>query len=648
MPWEGVEEKKQKQGTKNARLVNVLHVHKPDYTRMKTLLAYTKEWKVWHKHWGNSVFTVETPTEKSSQAEKTRYIQMIQIHGSVQLSMGTALLEGLINADTTFTIRLLSDVNRKARPPTSTSFQEIFSLMEINDKKVWIYLSTGSNGMSTGYFSSVVQEISEHVAAFIACPGAQVYWWLRRQGCITADVSKLIRHCFFLSQQQKVTESKYLKDLGLAVVDRTDGDNIIQATNSEGLTDLTLGLLDKERRSLVALQGYDAAAITYGNAKEGSVEAHNFFAALSVTSINLAKGKRVQEPQALTPTLVQSVYSIGTSKVTKDSEDESDEEEDDVKVDSGTGKHEIAINRMDILRNDGTHGAMLLMTASMEETSEQESKGKGGMDKDSASSKKSESTEEEEWQEEETCLTARMNVATAQLHLGSNEEGSNYHKDDMSIRSNDLDLNLQDYASNAQEVSSGEFDAAFTKKYTNPKSFLHVLWNAAGPLVKALVICLDILKEELEGQLAGVPAEFKDLPEQLIHFMHAEAGEDPNNAIAFIAQISHQISQFEDGTGEEDNGKLVKAVFYAGEEEEVSGEGDNGRHEMTTSKTGDVLVEDGLGIGKGGTQDGARKTKGTLSRAQRTSHAEGAVNEPAAEAGGDKERVQSMSMVPGR
>jgi hypothetical protein len=144
--------------------------------------------------------------------------------------------------------------------------------------------------------------------------------------------------------------------------------------------------------------------------------------------------------------------------------------------------------------------------------------------------------------------------------------------------------------------------------------------------VKAMVICLDILKEELEGQLAGVPAEFKDLPEQLIHFMYAEAGEDPNNAIAFIAQISHQISQFEGITGEEDNRKLVKAVFYAGEEEDLSEEGDNGRHDMTTSETGDVLTEDGLGIGKGGTQDRVSKTQGTLSGAQRMSHAEGAIN----------------------
>ena len=70
MPWEGAEEKKQKQGTNNARLAFVFHVYEPDYARMMTLLAFAKEWKVWHKHWGNTVFTVEIPNEKSSQGEK--------------------------------------------------------------------------------------------------------------------------------------------------------------------------------------------------------------------------------------------------------------------------------------------------------------------------------------------------------------------------------------------------------------------------------------------------------------------------------------------------------------------------------------------------------------------------------------------------
>ncbi len=71
-----------------------------------------------------------------------------------------------------------------------------------------------SNRMSTGYFSSVVEDIKEHVAAFVQCPGVQVFWWLCRRGCIAKDINCLIRHCFTLSQQQKVAKSKYLKDLG--------------------------------------------------------------------------------------------------------------------------------------------------------------------------------------------------------------------------------------------------------------------------------------------------------------------------------------------------------------------------------------------------------------------------------------------------
>ncbi len=67
MPWEGAEEKKQKQGTYNARLAYVLHVYQPDYERMNKLLAYAKELDIWHKHWGNAAFTIKLPDEKSPQ-----------------------------------------------------------------------------------------------------------------------------------------------------------------------------------------------------------------------------------------------------------------------------------------------------------------------------------------------------------------------------------------------------------------------------------------------------------------------------------------------------------------------------------------------------------------------------------------------------
>jgi hypothetical protein len=143
--------------------------------------------------------------------------------------------------------------------------------------------------------------------------------------------------------------------------------------------------------------------------------------------------------------------------------------------------------------------------------------------------------------------------------------------------------------------------------------------------VGAMVTCSDIIKDKLEGQLAGVPANFRDLPEQLITFMNAEAGEDPNEVIKFITQVSHQISQFEDNIGEEDDERHVKVVAY----------------------TGDAPAEDAIGIEKEETQERASKTQGSLPVAQQMSSMEGAVNEPVTEAGGDKEGVQSMSVAPG-
>ncbi len=131
IPWEGSEEKKQKQGTSNARLAYVFHIHQPDYERMKKLLAHAKERDIWQKHWGNAAFTIEIPDERSSQGVKTKYIQMVQTHGSVQLSMGAAMLEGLINVDALFKLRLLPGGDGKPRPPTTTSVREVLSLMEL-------------------------------------------------------------------------------------------------------------------------------------------------------------------------------------------------------------------------------------------------------------------------------------------------------------------------------------------------------------------------------------------------------------------------------------------------------------------------------------------------------------------------------------
>jgi hypothetical protein len=181
-------------GTSNARLAYVMHIHQSNYKRMCMLLAVAKEKDIRHKHWGNAVFTIKIPNKRSSQGARTKYIQMVQTHGSVQLSIGAASIEGMIDIDTAFDLRLLPGADGKPQPPTRTMVREVFEMMELNRKKVWISLLMGSNGMSTGYFSSMVEEIKEHVAAFILCLGALAHWWLCCRGCVTDDVNHLIRH----------------------------------------------------------------------------------------------------------------------------------------------------------------------------------------------------------------------------------------------------------------------------------------------------------------------------------------------------------------------------------------------------------------------------------------------------------------------
>ena len=124
-------------------------------------------------------FTVKIPENNSQQCCKTHYIQMVQTHGSVQLSLGSASINEVINADLEFLLRLTLDFNGTPREPTQTLLWDVFRMMEVKGRKVWICLVRGSNRKYTGYFSSVMESINNHVMNFVTCPGAQVYWWLQ-------------------------------------------------------------------------------------------------------------------------------------------------------------------------------------------------------------------------------------------------------------------------------------------------------------------------------------------------------------------------------------------------------------------------------------------------------------------------------------
>ena len=75
--------------------------------RMQALLdeAKERERELWRPIWGNTAFTVNIPNAKTTNIPnakttdagyKDRYIKMVQTHGSVQLSLGAAMLPGYL------------------------------------------------------------------------------------------------------------------------------------------------------------------------------------------------------------------------------------------------------------------------------------------------------------------------------------------------------------------------------------------------------------------------------------------------------------------------------------------------------------------------------------------------------------------------
>jgi hypothetical protein len=84
--------------------------------------------------------------------------------------------------------------------------------------------------------------------------------------------------------------------------------------------------LDKEKRTLFAGKAYAASAITFGEAKKGSMEAHNFLPTTSITSTHTRNKKKWDASSVATAkSLAKSVFSIetSTSKVTEDDMEES-------------------------------------------------------------------------------------------------------------------------------------------------------------------------------------------------------------------------------------------------------------------------------------------------------------------------------------
>ncbi len=57
---------------------------------------------------------------------------------------------------------------------------------------------------------------------------------------------------------------------------------------------------------------------------------------------------------------------------------------------------------------------------------------------------------------------------------------------------------------------------------------------------------LELMRTEFKGKVAGLMADLTNMPQILIDFLIEEAGENPNDAIAFLNKTAKQLSKFED------------------------------------------------------------------------------------------------------
>ena len=115
------------------------------------------------------------------------------------------------------------------------------------------------------------------------------------------------------------------------------------------------------------------------------------------------------------------------------------------------------------------------------------------------------------------------------------EEGEDFSGDDLSVHPGDHFLD-QDYDTSS-EVSSGRFAANYANMFAEPISFKELLWNTAGPSPGGMIIFLGLLKDDLEADEAGLPAEFINIPETLLAQLAKEAGKDGGKQIETIDKI---------------------------------------------------------------------------------------------------------------
>ena len=217
----------------------------------------TKENDLWKNVFGRAAFTVQMIPSKEKDEDaalatkREYYVQMVQDAGAVQLSMGSANINGLVQFNKKYTLRR-ENADGTPAPTIRKSVQAVMRYQTLDEDNIWLAAIPRSGGGVTGYFSCVLPEIKSYIEQWTQCPTAQLYWFLLRKGCNFEDVRDMIRGCFSIEEVAKVSRSRWSKTRQFVVMDTGAGMDISTVANNNRAYDTNLDLSDKERRAKVA------------------------------------------------------------------------------------------------------------------------------------------------------------------------------------------------------------------------------------------------------------------------------------------------------------------------------------------------------------------------------------------------------------
>lgn len=124
--------------------------------------------------------------------KRAAYIKMVQTNKFVQLSMGSATIEGPIRPMDKHTLRR-TDSNGEKMKTIKKSVHAIMRYMRLDGEKVWLSTIPNSDGSVTGNFSSVLDGVRNYVGKWLLCPAAQIYWFLVKKGCNLEDIKYMTK-----------------------------------------------------------------------------------------------------------------------------------------------------------------------------------------------------------------------------------------------------------------------------------------------------------------------------------------------------------------------------------------------------------------------------------------------------------------------